>query len=284
MNMSTIVHIADVPFGGAQFTTIAGPCAVESHEMALATAYAVQAAGARVLRAGAFKPRTSPHSFQGLGSEGFEILRDVKAETGMPVVTELTDVRHLDELLQVADCVQVGARNMQNYALLTELGRADVPVVLKRGLAATVDELLHAAEYILCGGNERVILCERGIRTYETSYRFTLDLAAVAVLRERTRLPVIVDPSHAAGRRELVLPLSLAAVAAGADGLIVEVHPDPCAARCDGEQALETREFDAYLRRVRSVARVVGRHAPDPVRLAPAAPVEVVGAALEDAA
>jgi 3-deoxy-7-phosphoheptulonate synthase len=284
MNMSTIVHIADVPFGGAQFTTIAGPCAVESHEMALATAYAVQAAGARVLRAGAFKPRTSPHSFQGLGSEGFEILRDVKAETGMPVVTELTDVRHLDELLQVADCVQVGARNMQNYALLTELGRADVPVVLKRGLAATVDELLHAAEYILCGGNERVILCERGIRTYETSYRFTLDLAAVAVLRERTHLPVIVDPSHAAGRRELVLPLSLAAVAAGADGLIVEVHPDPCAARCDGEQALETREFDAYLRRVRSVARVVGRHAPDPVRLAPAAPVEVVGAALEDAA
>jgi 3-deoxy-7-phosphoheptulonate synthase len=284
MSMSTIVHIAGVPFGGEHFTTVAGPCAVESFEMALETALAVQAAGAGVLRAGAFKPRTSPHSFQGLGFDGVEILRKVKAATGMPVVTELTDVRHLDELLEVADAVQVGARNMQNYALLTELGRIDAPVVLKRGLAATVDELLLAAEYILCEGNQKVILCERGIRTYETAYRFTLDLAAVAVLRERTHLPVIVDPSHAAGRRALVLPLSLAAVAAGADGLIVEVHPEPCAARCDGDQALETQEFDAYLRRVRSVARVVGRRAPDPARLAPAAPVAVCDARLEDAA
>src|SRR4051794_2581604 len=182
MSMSTIVQIGQVPFGGESFVTVAGPCAVESPEMVLETAFAVQAAGASVLRAGAFKPRTSPHSFQGLGAAGFEILRHVKDATGMPVVTELTDVRHLDQLLEVADCVQVGARNMHNYPLLTELGRADVPVLLKRGLAATVDELLLAAEYVLCEGNDKVILCERGIRTYETSYRFTLDLAAVAVL------------------------------------------------------------------------------------------------------
>ena len=184
--MSTTVWIAGVPVGGTHFTPIAGPCAVESHEMTLATALAVQAAGARVLRAGAFKPRTSPHSFQGLGTRGLDILRDVKAATGMPVLTELTDVRCLDDVLEVADAIQVGARNMQNYPLLTELGRIDVPVIVKRGLAATIDELLHAADYILTGGNERVILCERGIRTFETSYRFTLDVGAVAVLRQRS--------------------------------------------------------------------------------------------------
>jgi 3-deoxy-7-phosphoheptulonate synthase len=273
MTMSTIVHIAGVPVGGEHFTAVAGPCAVESHEMALETALAVRAAGARVLRAGAFKPRTSPHAFQGLGCEALEILRDVKAATGMPVVTELTDIRLLDEVLDVADGVQVGARNMQNYPMLTELGRTDVPVVLKRGLSATLDELLLAAEYILCEGNERVVLCERGIRTYERGYRFTLDLGAVAVLRERTHLPVIVDPSHAAGRRALVLPLSLAAVGAGADGLIVEVHPEPSLALCDGEQALETQEFGAYLRKVRSVARVLGRRAPEPAPVAVPTPV-----------
>jgi len=262
MTVSTLVHIADVPVGGEHFTTIAGPCAVESHEMALETALAVQAAGARVLRAGAFKPRSSPHSFQGLGLLGLEILRDVKALTGMPVVTELTDLRHLDAVLDVADAVQVGARNMQNYAMLAELGRIGVPVLLKRGLAATVSEFLSAAEYVLEGGNERVILCERGIRTYETAYRFTLDLGAVAVLRERTHLPVIVDPSHAAGRRALVLPLSLAGVGAGADGHIVEVHPEPALALCDGEQALEASEFGAYMDQVRGVARVLGRRVP----------------------
>jgi 3-deoxy-7-phosphoheptulonate synthase len=233
--------------------------------MALATAFAVQAAGARVLRAGVFKPRTSPHSFQGLGTRGLDILRDVKDATGMPVVTELTDPRHLDEVLEVADAIQLGARSMQNYPLLTELGRIDVPVLVKRGLAATIDELLHAAEYVLSGGNERVILCERGIRTFETAYRFTLDVGAVAVLRERTGLPVVVDPSHAAGRRSLVLPLSLAAVAAGADGLLVEVHPDPAVALCDGEQALRAGEFDAYLHQVRQVARAVGRRTLDVV-------------------
>jgi 3-deoxy-7-phosphoheptulonate synthase len=269
MTLSTIVQIGDVPIGGQDFTVIAGPCAVESHAITLETALAVQGAGAGILRAGAFKPRTSPHSFQGLGSEALAILRDVKATTGMPVVTELTDVRHLDDVLEVADALQVGARNMQNYALLTELGRIDAPVVLKRGLSATVDELLHAAEYILCGGNAKVILCERGIRTYENAYRFTLDLAAVAVLRTRTELPVIVDPSHAAGRRGLVLPLSLAAVGAGADGLIVEVHPQPELALCDGEQALEADEFGAYMHKVRCVARAVGRREPDPVRLEP---------------
>jgi 3-deoxy-7-phosphoheptulonate synthase len=280
MTTSTIIHIADVPIGGEHFTTIAGPCAVESHEMALETALAVQAAGARVLRAGAFKPRTSPHAFQGLGTEALEILREVKAATGMPVVTELTDLRRLDEVLDVANGVQVGARNMQNYPMLTELGRSDVPVVLKRGLAATLDELLLAAEYILSEGNERVILCERGIRTYERGYRFTLDLAAVAVLRERTHLPVIVDPSHAAGRRALVRPLSLAAVGAGADGLIVEVHPEPALALCDGDQALATREFGGYLREVGRVARVLGRHVPGPTPVA----VPMCDVSLADAA
>ena len=282
--MSAIVHIANVPIGGEHFTAVAGPCAVESHEMALATALAVQAAGARVLRAGAFKPRTSPHAFQGLGCEALEILREVKAATGIPVVTELTDIRLLDDVLDVADGVQVGARNMQNYPMLTELGRTDVPVVLKRGLSATLDELLLAAEYILCEGNERVILCERGIRTYERGYRFTLDLGAVAVLRERTHLPVIVDPSHAAGRRSLVLPLSLAAVGAGADGLIVEVHPEPSLALCDAEQALETREFGGYLRKVRSVARVLGRSAPEPAPVAASTPLLMCDVSLADAA
>jgi 3-deoxy-7-phosphoheptulonate synthase len=257
--MSDVVHIGGAPVGGPHFTAIAGPCAVESREMALQTVLAVQAAGAAVLRAGVFKPRTSPHSFQGLGSRGLEILREVKAATGMPVVTEVTDVRRLDEVGEVADALQVGARNMQNYTLLTELGRTRVPVLLKRGFSATVDELLQAAEYILCEGNHRVILCERGIRTFEKAYRFTLDVGAVAVLRERTRLPVVVDPSHAAGRRALVLPLSLAALAAGADGLIVEVHPAPRAALCDGEQALTADGFGAYLRHVGRLARFMGR-------------------------
>jgi 3-deoxy-7-phosphoheptulonate synthase len=264
MTVSTIVNIGGVPVGGRNFLTIAGPCAVESSDITLRTALAVQAAGARVLRAGAYKPRTSPRSFQGLGWEGVDILREVKALTGMPVITEVTDIRRLDEVLDVADAVQVGARNMQNYPLLSELGMIEVPVLLKRGLSATVDELLMASEYILMGGNHRVILCERGIRTFESSYRFTLDLGAVAVLRERTQLPVIVDPSHAAGRRALVLPLALAAVGAGADGLIVEVHPEPSVARCDGEQAIEAHSFSGFMRQVRRVARAVGRDAEEP--------------------
>src|SRR4029077_15594220 len=193
----------------------------------LQTARIVRDAGATLFRGGAYKPRTSPYAFQGLGQEGLRMLAEAKAETGMPIVTELMDVRDIDAVLEVADVVQVGARNMQNYTLLSELGRAGTPVLLKRGLSATLEELLMAAEYILKEGNEKVMLCERGIRTFETAYRFTLDLMAVPVLRQLSHLPVVVDPSHAAGRRDLVGPLSYAAAAAGADGIIVEVHPNP---------------------------------------------------------
>ncbi len=236
------------------FTLIAGPCGVESHEQTFAAARAVAAGGATMLRGGAFKPRTSPHSFQGLGREGLRILAEARAATGLPVVTELTDVRQLDAVLEVADVIQIGARNMQNFALLTEVGRSGRPALLKRGAAATIDELLSAAEYLLVEGNEDVTLCERGIRTFERSTRYTLDVAAVPVLKERTDLPVIVDPSHAAGRRELVRPLSLAAVAAGADGLIVEVHPDPATALSDGPQALTTEEFPGFAADVLALA------------------------------
>jgi 3-deoxy-7-phosphoheptulonate synthase len=239
------------------FTLIAGPCTVESREQTLITAECVAAAGASMLRGGAYKPRTSPHSFQGLGRDGLRILAEARAATGLPVVTELMDVREIDAVLEVADVIQIGARNMQNYALLTEIGRSGRPALLKRGAAATVDDLLLAAEYILSEGNEHVTLCERGIRTFERSTRFTLDVSAVPVLKERTHLPVIVDPSHAAGRRELVRPLSLAAVAAGADGLIVEVHPDPESALCDGPQALTTAEFAAFADDVHALARAV---------------------------
>jgi 3-deoxy-7-phosphoheptulonate synthase len=236
------------------FTLIAGPCGVESRAQTLAAADSVGAGGATMLRGGAFKPRTSPHSFQGLGREGLRILAEARAATGLPIVTELTDVRELDAVLEVADVIQIGARNMQNAPLLTEVGRSGRPALLKRGPAATIDELLLAAEYILAEGNEDVTLCERGIRTFERSTRYTLDVAAVPVLKERTHLPVIVDPSHAAGRRELVRPLSLAAVAAGADGLIVEVHPDPAAALSDGPQALTTDEFADFAGEVLGLA------------------------------
>jgi 3-deoxy-7-phosphoheptulonate synthase len=239
------------------FTLIAGPCTVETRDQTLTTARCVAAGGAVMLRGGAYKPRTSPHSFQGLGHEGLRILAEARAETGLPIVTELTDVREIDAVLEVADVIQVGARNMQNSALLTEIGRSGRPVLLKRGAAATIDDLLAAADYILAEGNEQVTLCERGIRTFETSTRFTLDVAAVPVLKERTRLPVIIDPSHAAGRRELVRPLSLAAVAAGADGLIVEVHPNPAEAVCDGPQALTTAEFAAFARDVYALVDAV---------------------------
>jgi 3-deoxy-7-phosphoheptulonate synthase len=239
------------------FSLIAGPCTVESRGQTLATADSVAAGGATMLRGGAYKPRTSPHSFQGLGRAALAILAEARAATGLPVVTELTDVRELEAVLEVADVIQVGARNMQNSALLIELGRAGRPVLIKRGPAATIDELLAAAEYVLAEGNLDVTLCERGIRTFERSTRYTLDVSAVPVLKERTALPVIVDPSHAAGRRELVRPLSLAAVAAGADGLIVEVHPDPENALCDGPQALTTAEFAAFADDVLALARAV---------------------------
>jgi 3-deoxy-7-phosphoheptulonate synthase len=255
----TVVDVDGRKIGGDHFATIAGPCTVESREVMLDSARAVKEAGVQLLRGGAYKPRTSPYSFQGLGEAGLRLLAEAREETGLPVVTELMDVRDLEPVLEVADVIQLGARSMQNYALLTEVGRAGKPVLLKRGLSATLEELLMAAEYILKEGNPDVMLCERGIRTYEPSYRFTLDLMAVPVLRELTHLPVLVDPSHAAGRRSLVEPLSLAAAAAGADGVIVEVHPCPEEAVCDGPQALRAEEFAEYLRKLEAAAELAGK-------------------------
>jgi 3-deoxy-7-phosphoheptulonate synthase len=255
----TVLDIEGVKVGGGNFALIAGPCTVETREQTLETARVVRDAGATLLRGGAYKPRTSPYAFQGLGQEGLRILAEAKAETGLPIVTELMDMRDLDPVLEVADVIQIGARNMQNYPLLAEIGRSGRPALLKRGLSSTLDELLMAAEYILKEGNPNVMLCERGIRTFETAYRFTLDLMAVPVLKELTHLPIIVDPSHAAGRRDLVLPLSLAAAAAGADGIIVEVHPNPDEAICDGPQALATETFAEYARAVEQAAALAGR-------------------------
>ena len=255
----TVLEIDGRRIGGDHFATIAGPCTVESREVLLDTARTVRDAGAQFLRGGAYKPRTSPYSFQGLGEAGLRLLAEAKAETGLPIVTELLDVRDLEPVLEVADVVQLGARNMQNYTLLTEVGRAGKPVLLKRGLSATLEELLMAAEYVLKEGNEQVMLCERGIRTYEPSYRFTLDLMAVPVLRELTHLPIVIDPSHAAGKRSLVEPLSLAAAAAGADGIIVEIHPSPEEAVCDGPQALYADDFAAYLRKLEAAAELAGK-------------------------
>ena len=253
------LEIAGQRIGGEQFTLIAGPCTIESREQTLTTAHAVHAAGASMFRGGAYKPRTSPHAFQGLGQEGLRMLAEAKDQTGLPIVTECMDVRDLDGVLEVADIIQIGARNMQNYSLLTEVGRSGRPVLIKRGLSSTLDELLSAAEYVLKEGNDAVILCERGIRTFETAYRFTLDLTAIPVLKERSHLPVIVDPSHAAGRRELVEPLSLAAAAVGADGIIVEVHPNPDEAICDGPQSLHTVTFGDYVERLSAAAALTGK-------------------------
>ena len=258
-DVKTVIDVEGRKIGGNHFATIAGPCTVESRDQILDAAHAVKEAGAQLLRGGAYKPRTSPYSFQGLGEDGLGLLAEAKEATGMPIVTELMDVRDLDAVLEVADVIQLGARNMQNYTLLTEVGRSGRPVLLKRGLTATLDELLMSAEYILKEGNTDVILCERGIRTFETGYRFTLDLMAVPVLKERTHLPVIVDPSHAAGRRDLVPSLSMAAAAAGADGVVVEVHPDPENAICDGPQQLRADDFAAYLRQLEQVAEIAGK-------------------------
>jgi 3-deoxy-7-phosphoheptulonate synthase len=255
----TVLEIDGRKVGGGNFALIAGPCTVESREQLLETARVVSEGGASFLRGGAYKPRTSPYAFQGLGQEGLRLLAEAKMETGLPVVTELMDMRDIDDVLEVADVVQIGARNMQNYPLLTEIGRSGRPALLKRGLSATLDELLMAAEYILKEGNPNVMLCERGIRTFETAYRFTLDLMAVPVLKELTHLPVIIDPSHAAGRRDLVTPLSLAAAAVGADGIIVEVHPQPEAAICDGPQALRAEDFAAYATAVEQAAELADK-------------------------
>ncbi len=253
------IEVGDRRIGGGQFALIAGPCAIETRDETLAIARVVRDAGATMLRGGAYKPRTSPYAFQGLGEAGLQILADARAETGLPVVTEVMDVRDVETVAAVADMIQIGARNMQNYALLTEVGRTRVPVLIKRGLSSTIDELLMAAEYVLKEGNSGVVLCERGIRTFETAYRFTLDLAAVPVLKSRSHLPVIVDPSHAAGRRDLVEPLALAAAAVGADGIIVEIHSDPDTAVCDGPQALRCDDFARFAARVQQVADVVGQ-------------------------
>jgi len=255
----SVLDIAGRKIGGPHFAMIAGPCTVESRDQTLECARIVRDAGATMFRGGAYKPRTSPYAFQGLGQEGLALLAEAKRQTGLPIVTELLDVRDLDQLLEVADVIQIGSRNMQNYSLLTEVGRSGRPALLKRGLSSTLEELLLAAEYILKEGNEDVILCERGIRTFETAYRFTLDLTAVPVLKELSHLPVIVDPSHAAGRRDLVTPLSLAAAAVGADGIIVEVHPRPEEAICDGPQALVGDEFAGYLERVTAAAALAGK-------------------------
>jgi 3-deoxy-7-phosphoheptulonate synthase len=255
----SVLEIDGRHVGGENFALIAGPCTVESREQTLEVARCVADAGAAMLRGGAYKPRTSPYSFQGLGSEGLAMLQEAKEETGLPVVTELMDVRDVEDVVEVADVIQIGARNMQNYTLLAEAGRTECAVLLKRGLAATLEELLMAAEYVLKEGNANVMLCERGIRTFETAYRFTLDLLAVPVLHELTHLPVIVDPSHAAGRRDWVQPMSLAAAAAGADGIIVEVHNEPDEAICDGPQAIATERFAEYAEQLERVAELAGK-------------------------
>ena len=255
----TVIDIEGRKVGGEHFAMIAGPCTVESRDQTVGTAHVVAEAGATMFRGGAYKPRSSPYSFQGLGTEGLRLLGEAKAETGLPIVTELMDARDVEAILEVADVIQVGARNMQNYPLLAEIGRTGKPVLIKRGLSSTLEELLMAAEYVLKEGNPNVMLCERGIRTFETAYRFTLDIMAVPMLRELSHLPVIVDPSHAPGRRDMVLPLSLAAAAAGADGIIVEVHPCPDEAICDGPQQLQADGFSAYLEQVERAAAVAGK-------------------------
>ncbi|MBN1409515.1 MAG: 3-deoxy-7-phosphoheptulonate synthase [Spirochaetales bacterium] len=251
---ASIVPIAPgVTIGGSGPTIIAGPCSIESYEQICTTAQCVKKSGAHILRGGAYKPRTSPYSFQGTGREGLKWLKMAGEESGLPIITEILDQDDLSVVCDHADIVQVGARNCQNYAMLKKLGKIRKPVVLKRGMMMTVEELLLAAEYILSGGNRNVILCERGIRTFETGTRNTLDISAVPLLKQKTHLPVIVDPSHAAGNWKLIEPLSFAAIAAGADGLMIEVHPEPEKARCDGEQSLTPARFDRLMNRVKQM-------------------------------
>lgn len=257
---STIVEVDGVAIGGNEVQVIAGPCSVETVPQMQAAAAGVAAAGARLMRGGAFKPRTSPYTFQGKGVEGLAMLKEAGGRHGLPIVTELMDVRMLDTFLERdVDVIQIGTRNMQNFDLLKEVGKVNVPVILKRGMSATISEWLMAAEYIAAGGNHRIILCERGIRTFETAYRNVLDLTAVAVLKKETHLPVIIDPSHAGGKAWMVPSLSCAAVAAGADGLLIEVHPCPAEAWCDADQALSIDEFSTLMTKLRAIAQAVGR-------------------------
>ena len=252
----TVVDVSGVKIGGGNFAIIAGPCSVESREQMIEVAEAVKKSGATILRGGAFKPRTSPYDFQGLKADGIELLNEAKLDTGLPFCTEIMNANHLP-LFEHADMIQVGARNMQNFDLLKELGKTNKPILLKRGLANTLKEFLMSAEYIMSEGNQNVILCERGIRTFETYTRNTLDLSAVPMLRELTHLPIVIDPSHATGVAKLVKPMALAAVAAGADGLMIEVHNDPIHALCDGAQSLTPEQFDDVAKRVFKIREVI---------------------------
>lgn len=254
--MDSVIDINGLKIGGGHFQMIAGPCSVESHEQILAIAQQVKKFGASILRGGAFKPRTSPYDFQGLRADGIDFLLEAKKQTGMPIVTEIMNANHL-QLFEEVDVIQVGARNMQNFELLKELGKTRKPILLKRGLANTLKELLMSAEYIMAGGNENVILCERGIRTFETYTRNTLDLSAIPMLRELTHLPIVVDPSHATGKARLVEPMAMAAAAAGADGIMIEVHNDPEHALCDGAQSLTPQQFDRVSEKVRKIREVI---------------------------
>ncbi len=255
----TVVKVGGVSVGGGTFTVIAGPCAVENREMAFEIARAVKRSGAQILRGGAFKPRTSPYSFQGLGEEGLKILRDCGDELDLPVVTEVMDTRHVPLVEKYADMLQVGARNMQNFALLTEVGKTQKPILLKRGMSATVKELLMSAEYVLSGGSQSLVLCERGIKTFEDSVRNTLDLSAVPNVKAESHLPIVVDPSHACGRWALVAPLARAALACGADGVMVEVHNSPENALSDGQQSLRPERFEALMQELRNLAKALQR-------------------------
>ncbi len=256
----TVIDISGHPIGGKHIQIISGPCSVETPDQMEKSAKAVKAAGVKLMRGGAFKPRTSPYSFQGVGFEGLDMFRKAADKEGLPIVTELLDIRHLDKFLeQKVDVIQIGTRSMQNFELLREVGKIKVPVILKRGMSATISEWLMAAEYIAAGGNHNIIFCERGIRTFETYYRNVLDVTAIPVLKKETHLPVIIDPSHAGGKAWMVAALSRAGIAAGADGLLVEMHPNPCEAWCDADQAINPEELKILMAELTAIAKILGR-------------------------
>jgi len=255
----TVINIGDVKVGGNKIVVIAGPCTVEGREQLLETAHSVKNSGASMLRGGAFKPRTLPYSFQGLGEEGLKLLAEAREETGLPIVTEVMSPQDVKTIEKYADVLQIGARNMQNFSLLKDVGKIEKPILLKRGLSAIINEWMGSAEYILNGGNNNVILCERGIRSFNRLTRFTLDIASVPIIKKVSHLPIIVDPSHAMGRRDLVIPMAKAAIAAGADGLIVEVHSEPEKALCDGPQQLRLNDFRRLMEELDTVANAIGR-------------------------
>ncbi len=256
---NSVVQVGGVSIGGGELAVMSGPCAVESEDQVLATARAIKASGAQILRGGAYKPRTSPYSFQGLEEDGLKLMKEAREETGLSVVCEVTSQKAIETAVNYVDMLQIGARNMQNFYLLKEAGKTNLPVLLKRGLSATIDEWLNAAEYIMAEGNQNVVLCERGIRTFETATRNTLDLSAVPVIKAKSHLPVIVDPSHATGVRDYVAPLAKAAVACGCDGLMIETHPNPACALSDGPQSLTFEQFDVLMNELRPFAQLVGK-------------------------